>query len=242
MSMAPQLEMMGKIVHGKTIAPAVEASRPSWNKLFGLPHPSIIEALEKRPAAAKSGLIRRVSKAVEKGIHRVKVPFSRQGLGRLALRFATMGKVGSVIAEEKVSSLSFIETLEKYAAGLTELWFKPEKGGDPVNVVVEKALTPNEIRRGLMYRRHLGDNEGMLFEFPDSRRRFFYMRNTYIPLDMIFIDAERKVAGVVENAEPLSESPRGIASSSKWVVEVPAGFCAKHSIYAGARMMRSSEA
>ena len=113
-----------------------------------------------------------------------------------------------------------------------EVVFEPE-GGEPARVDVEIANTPATIERGLMYREHLGSDQGMLFIFPDEAPRTFWMKNTLIPLDMIFISADRMVAGIVENAEPLTTSPRRIEAPSRYVVEVNAGWARAHEIEAG---------
>lgn len=64
----------------------------------------------------------------------------------------------------------------------------------------------NESReRGLMYRNQMATNHGMLFEFPERAPVTFWMKNTYLPLDMIFIDANGTVRGVYEHATPMSE-------------------------------------
>src|SRR5262245_5233929 len=64
----------------------------------------------------------------------------------------------------------------------------------------EIADTPLERQKGLMFRTSMGEKEGMLFLFADEAPRSFWMHNTLIPLDMIFIRADRTVLGVVENA------------------------------------------
>lgn len=73
----------------------------------------------------------------------------------------------------------------------------------------------------------------MIFFFPEEQEVSFWMKNTLIPLDMIFITAGRRVAGCVENAEPQTLSPRGVNRPSQMVLEVPAGWCSKMGIKAG---------
>jgi len=88
---------------------------------------------------------------------------------------------------------------------------------------VELARSPLEREQGLMYRRSLADGSGMLFFMPDRRPWRFWMRNTLIPLDMIFVDEDWRVAGVVARAAPLTETPRGVAEPSRYVLELGAG-------------------
>ena len=105
-------------------------------------------------------------------------------------------------------------------------------------VAVELARTDAEHERGLMFRRELAEDAGMLFVFPDSAPRTFWMKNTLIPLDMLFIDEAGVVAGVVRDAEPLTLTPRspGPEISARWVLEVRGGWAARHGVAPGARV------
>jgi uncharacterized membrane protein (UPF0127 family) len=103
------------------------------------------------------------------------------------------------------------------------------------SIVVEIARTPAEIARGLMYRDHLPYDAGMLFLMGKEAVWSFYMRNTLIPLDMIFIARDLTVVGVVANAEPCTEVRRSIHRPSSYVLEVNGGWAAAHQIAAGAK-------
>jgi uncharacterized membrane protein (UPF0127 family) len=103
-------------------------------------------------------------------------------------------------------------------------------------VTVELARTPREQEQGMMHRRELAEDAGMLFVFPASERRAFWMRNTLIPLDMIFIDDGGRVAGIVENAEPLTLTPRDPGVPARYVLEVRGGWAARHGVRPGARV------
>ena len=81
-----------------------------------------------------------------------------------------------------------------------------------------------------MFRRHLDDNAGMIFVFPDLAPRNFWMHNTEIPLDMIFADSSFRVTGIVANAAPQTDTLRGVEGASQYVLEVNGGFCAKYGI------------
>ncbi len=111
----------------------------------------------------------------------------------------------------------------------------PERGA-PVRVEVELAKSAEERRRGLMYRQNLGPDAGMLFLFEEDEIHSFWMKNTLIPLDMIFIRNDGTVAGVVENAEPKTLSGRSIDVESRHVLEVNGGFARAHGIGAGTRV------
>jgi uncharacterized protein len=101
------------------------------------------------------------------------------------------------------------------------------------SVRVEIADTNSSRELGLMYRRHLDENAGMLFVFKQPGQQSFWMKNTVIPLDMIFANASGKILGVVRNAEPLSEQSLGVQGDSEYVLEVNGGFSARHGIDAG---------
>ncbi len=107
------------------------------------------------------------------------------------------------------------------------------QSGAAVRVSVEVASSDAERARGLMYRRRLDDGAGMLFLFPTADRLKFWMRNTYIPLDMIFLDADRKIVYIEENAEPLTDTPRGPDAPAQFVLEVPGGWARAHGIEPG---------
>jgi uncharacterized membrane protein (UPF0127 family) len=102
-----------------------------------------------------------------------------------------------------------------------------------LSVPVELARTPAEQQRGLMYRDKLDPQKGMLFLFPAEQQQVFWMKNTLIPLDIIFITAQRTVLGVAENAEPLTTSPRSVPGMSQYVLEVVGGFAKQHRISPG---------
>jgi uncharacterized membrane protein (UPF0127 family) len=110
-------------------------------------------------------------------------------------------------------------------------------GGAEVRVRVEFALTGETRARGLMYRTQLDADAGMLFIFPPPPSpQTFWMRNTLIPLDMIFIGGDLRVVGVSERTEPLTETPRRVAGDSQYVLEVNGGFAREHAIGPGARI------
>ncbi len=102
-------------------------------------------------------------------------------------------------------------------------------------VDVEVAATTPSRTRGLMWRTALAETSGMLFIFPTEQPLRFWMRNTLIPLDMLFIRKNGTVLGVVENAEPQTEIGREVEGRSTYVLEVPGGWCKKRDIRAGAQ-------
>ena len=87
--------------------------------------------------------------------------------------------------------------------------------------------------RGLMWRSELADGTGMLFIFPAEVVQSFWMRNTLIPLDMLFIDKHMRVVGVVQWAEPQTLTARTVGKPSLYVLEVPGGWTSKNGVRAG---------
>lgn len=91
------------------------------------------------------------------------------------------------------------------------------------NFNVEVVDTPESRAQGLMYRQELADDAGMLFDFKGEQPVSFWMRNTFIPLDMIFVDAKGVVKNIHVNARP--HDPTGIPSDGpvQFVLEIPGG-------------------
>ena len=90
--------------------------------------------------------------------------------------------------------------------------------------------------RGLMYRRELPEGRGMLFDFQREQEVAMWMQNTYIPLDMIFINADGRIRRIAENTEPLSTRTIPSGGPVKGVLEVIAGTAKKYGIRPGDRV------
>ena len=99
-------------------------------------------------------------------------------------------------------------------------------------VAVEVVSTVPGIRQGLMFRDYLAPHTGMLFCMGSDFPWRFHMRNTYVPLDLIFITRDFIVAGVIADAQP-HDGAMGIAAPSRYVLEVNAGWAAAHGVVAG---------
>jgi uncharacterized membrane protein (UPF0127 family) len=102
---------------------------------------------------------------------------------------------------------------------------------------VEMAVTPEEQARGLMFRRELPEKQGMLFDFKREQPTSFWMKNTYVPLDMIFIRADGRILNIAENTVPLSEALVSSTGPVRAVLEVIAGTTKKLGIAAGDRVV-----
>jgi uncharacterized protein len=101
---------------------------------------------------------------------------------------------------------------------------------------VEMATTEQEKETGLMYRKELPDGKGMLFDFSPEQQVSMWMKNTYIPLDMIFIRADGRILRIAENTEPLSTKIISSGGPAKGVLEVIAGTAKKYGIEPGDRV------
>jgi hypothetical protein len=111
----------------------------------------------------------------------------------------------------------------------------PEASGRP-KVDVEIVTTEREIQRGLMYRMTMPEDHGMLFRLDERRDHTFWMHNTCMALDMMFVDDDGMIVGIVEGAEPLTDSTRSVGCPSSWVLEVNAGWSRRHGVRAGQKM------
>jgi hypothetical protein len=98
---------------------------------------------------------------------------------------------------------------------------------------VEMALTPREQEQGLMYRRELPEGKGMLFDMGKERPVAFWMKNTYVSLDIIFIRADGSIARIAQHTTPLSEAHIDSGAPVRGVLEVVAGTAQRYGIAPG---------
>jgi len=105
-----------------------------------------------------------------------------------------------------------------------------------VEIQVEVVSSPDATTRGLMFRDEVPPGTGMLFVFPEEEVRSFWMRNTRVSLDIVFIDGTGEVVGIRRNTRPLSDESISVGVPSRYVLEVPAGYCSAQGIHRGARV------
>ena len=98
------------------------------------------------------------------------------------------------------------------------------------------AATPRETERGLMYRRAMPPMQGMFFSLGGRRVQTFWMRNTCIPLDMLFVDQDGLIVGILENVPPMNDEPRSVGCPSPYVLEMNAGWSRRHGVRAGQKV------
>lgn len=125
------------------------------------------------------------------------------------------------------------------AAGAAPLPVSPlaiDTARGPVHFTVELAADPASEARGLMFRKTMAADAGMLFDFHKPRMVTFWMKNTILPLDMIFIRADGTVSTVAANAVPYSEKPIPSAEPVRAVLEIDAGLAKTLGIEPGAQV------
>jgi uncharacterized protein len=117
----------------------------------------------------------------------------------------------------------------------------PETPGTP-KVEAELAKSAHDVERGLMFRRTMKEDHGMLFKLDGRREHTFWMHNTCLPLDMMFIDEDGVIVGIVEGAEPLTDTTRSVGCPSLYVLEMNAGWSRKRGVVPGQKITIPSSA
>ncbi len=125
-------------------------------------------------------------------------------------------------------------------AGLEQAPLTITSGGREHRFTVEVAGTAEQQAMGLMYRNKLAPDRGMIFPFDPPRDASFWMRNTLIPLDMIFVRADGTIANIAENTVPYSEEPVLSAGPVAAVLEIAGGRSAELGIKPGDKVKWSS--
>jgi hypothetical protein len=118
------------------------------------------------------------------------------------------------------------------AGGAPQVVVRRASGG-ATSVSVEVAATSAARERGLMFRQELAASHGMLFVFPQEADHAFWMRNTPLSLDIVFISSDRRIVGIAAGTVPYSERHLRVGKRSRYVLEVAAGFAAREGVRAG---------
>ena len=119
------------------------------------------------------------------------------------------------------------------AAGLQQVTLCVISAAKTHSFTVEAARTSAEQARGLMFRTELADNMGMIFPFPQPRVASFWMKNTVIPLDIIFVRADRTIESIADNTVPYSTTPVVSGEPVSAVLELRGGLAAELGIVSG---------
>ena len=132
------------------------------------------------------------------------------------------------------------KTVEKTGTGNAQPVFKKEgeltfQRGDStaLKIDIEIADNPGEQEQGLMNRSWMEETQGMLFIFDKEQQQQFLMKNTLIPLDIIYVNTAKHIVHVAKNAQPLTETNIPSIEPAQYVIETVAGFCDKFNIKDG---------
>ena len=109
-------------------------------------------------------------------------------------------------------------------------------GASGVSVEAELVSSDHDTMRGLMYRRRMPEERGMLFHLRAREDHQFWMHNTCIPLDLLYIDDDGLLVGIAENAPTLSDDTVSVGCPSRYVLEVNAGWTRRHGVKAGQKV------
>lgn len=111
----------------------------------------------------------------------------------------------------------------------------PEAKGAPVTTI-EVAENDHDRQRGLMFRTKMADERGMIFTFAEKDDHTFWMHNTCISLDMLFIDDDGLIVGIEESTPTMSDDTFSVGCASKYVLELNAGWTRAHGVTAGQKV------
>ena len=115
-----------------------------------------------------------------------------------------------------------------------ELEFLKSDGKSQIKKIdIEIADIDNEIMQGLMYRKSMDDNKGMLFIFEKEEPQSFWMKNTVMPLDIIYVNSKKEIVKIFKNTIPFSESSLPSVKPTLYVVEVAAGYTDRYGVKEG---------
>jgi uncharacterized membrane protein (UPF0127 family) len=108
-------------------------------------------------------------------------------------------------------------------------------GNTTIDLRVELADTDSARQLGLMYRKEMEEKVGMFFIFPNEEPRAFWMKNTFLELDMLFFDTKKQLVSIVKRATPLTETKRESTQAAQYVLEVVGGSADKWGVSPGYR-------
>jgi uncharacterized membrane protein (UPF0127 family) len=114
--------------------------------------------------------------------------------------------------------------------------FSSQTGARLSEIAVEIADRDESRTQGLMGRTMLQEDRGMLFLFDDSEPRSFWMANTPLPLDIIFVGPDYRIVKIHRSTSPFSEESLESGAAARYVVEVNGGYCARHGVSEGDRI------
>ncbi|MBI4237115.1 MAG: DUF192 domain-containing protein [Deltaproteobacteria bacterium] len=174
-------------------------------------------------------------------------PLATRALAQKAEAYAELGELGVALElQRRAGAMAAQATTTASAPAAPAVMAAPAPrvvtvtlqapGGKPIVVEAEVAATEAERERGLMGRRELADGHGMWFIFPQTTEISFWMKNTPLSLDLLFVDEAGTIVDILPETKPLSEKPLTPQSAYRYVLEVPAGFLRKYLIAVGSHL------
>ncbi len=136
----------------------------------------------------------------------------------------------SPVAPKAMDTTPVIEEYEPKFKEEGALYFLTAEKDTISKLRIELAETAEEIEYGMMYRKSMDPNTGMLFLMGDDQPRSFWMKDTYVPLDIIYINSDKQVVSIQKNAEPLSMQSRPSGRPASKVLEVTGGYADQYGI------------
>jgi uncharacterized membrane protein (UPF0127 family) len=157
--------------------------------------------------------------------------FSRCGAFAIALSLTACNMPAN--GESPAAACSPGASAGQSPAGLQQVTLCVTSAAKTHSFTVEAARTSAEQAKGLMFRTELADNAGMIFPFPEPRVASFWMKNTVIPLDIIFVRADGTIESIADNTVPYSTTPVVAGEPVIAVLELRGGLAAELGIVAG---------
>lgn len=168
--------------------------------------------------------------------YRHSIRFAFAPLLAALLCVACTSKAESVAGREKVAHCGATTPSSKSEAGLEQRSLCVDSGLKKHSFTVEMAITSQQQMQGMMFRTELADDKGMLFPFDDIRPASFWMKNTVIPLDIIFVRKDGTIANIAVNTVPYSTDPVPSDGPVAAVLELRGGLTLELGINAGDRV------
>jgi uncharacterized membrane protein (UPF0127 family) len=173
-------------------------------------------------------------------MNRILLKWLGLGLMLLALIGLILPSVGSWFPSESDSrqpKSGEIQSLEPQFAEEGVGAFVDQNGDTVASFRLELAETAAETAQGMMYRRSVPEGTGMLFIMAEERPQSFWMRNTYVPLDIIYLKADGTVVSIQANAQPMNDMPLPSEGPAKYVLEIAGGRSTQYGINTGLKWL-----
>ena len=143
---------------------------------------------------------------------------------------------GKIILGAALAAILWVGCSFGSQEGRVKLRFITPQGVESDAFSMEVMATDAERKQGLMFRRSVPPRQGMIFLFPEAKDHSFWMKNTFIPLDMVFVGSDWRVVGVLENVPPLTLDSRSVGAPSQYVLEFAGGTMKSIGVTAGTQV------